>query len=282
VEKVIRLARQLEQLREKADHGRCIQFKMPQPLDANSRPAVIHAVTRHLPSENQQVYFCDDGDFFILAPAMPTRDANRMIDEIATHIGITPTEELVSLYELNPHVNKLLVMVEEKLARKQSVREELARQQAEAEAERKRRQILKAVPNASRLEDIAARRRARSKPEIVVIEDDAFTRRLVENTLQKQFNVTTLGTAELALFTYARLAPDLVLLDINLPDVTGHQLLERIIEMDPQSYVVMLSANADMDNIRQAMTHGAKGFIAKPFTRDKLFQYIDRCPTIKQ
>ncbi len=66
-----------------------------------------------------------------------------------------------------------------------------------------------------------------------------------------------------------------------MPDVTRHELLEKIITIDPEAYIIMLSGNASQANIVQAMSLGAKGFIAKPFSREKIFQYIDRCPTIK-
>ncbi len=92
--------------------------------------------------------------------------------------------------------------------------------------------------------------------------------------------MTGLSVATYALDKYTNIAPDILFLDINLPDVTGHELLEKILILDPDAYVIMLSGNCDRDNITQAISKGAKGFIAKPFTKDKLFQYIDRCPTI--
>jgi two-component system chemotaxis response regulator CheY len=128
--------------------------------------------------------------------------------------------------------------------------------------------------------EIDQRRSSRKSPHFMIIEDDVFSRRLVENVLQKQYPLTGLGEATNSLQTYSRIAPDLLFLDINLPDVTGHELLERIISIDPKAYVIMLSGNADRENIMQAMRKGAKGFVAKPFTKDKLFQYIERCPTI--
>jgi DNA-binding NtrC family response regulator len=114
----------------------------------------------------------------------------------------------------------------------------------------------------------------------MLIEDDAFSRKLVENVVGKQYEITSLATADQALNTYARTAPNLLFLDIDLPDVTGHELLAKIMALDPEAHVVMLSGNADRENISKALGIGAKGFVAKPFTRDKLFQYISRCPTI--
>jgi two-component system chemotaxis response regulator CheY len=154
-----------------------------------------------------------------------------------------------------------------------------SRLQLQQQHERKRQAILNGGQQV-KSEDIISRRASRETPELMMIEDDAFSRRLVENVLQKQYSITGLGEATLALETYARIAPDLLFLDIDLPDVTGHELLEKILKLDPNAYVIMLSGNCDRENITQAMSKGAKGFVAKPFTRDKLFQYITRCPTI--
>ena len=129
-------------------------------------------------------------------------------------------------------------------------------------------------------QNITQRRAKRNHPEIMIIEDDPFSRRLVENTLLKKYPLTGLAEATYALDTYTRIAPDVLFLDINLPDVTGHELLEKIIIIDPDAYVVMLSGNSDRHNITQAMSKGAKGFVAKPFSKEKLFHYIEHCPTI--
>ena len=114
----------------------------------------------------------------------------------------------------------------------------------------------------------------------MVIEDDAFSRRLVEKVMKNVCTLTSLGSAETALDAYTLSAPDMLFLDINLPDVSGLDLLEKIRKIDPNAYIVMLSGNADRVNITTAMQLGARGFVAKPFTTEKLFQYVNRCPTI--
>ena len=98
--------------------------------------------------------------------------------------------------------------------------------------------------------------------------------------MRKSIILTSLENAETALQSYAQIAPDILFLDINLPNVTGHELLEKILLLDPQAYIIMLSGNSDKENVLQAMQRGARGFVAKPFTPDKLYQYIERCPTL--
>ena len=77
---------------------------------------------------------------------------------------------------------------------------------------------------------------------------------------------------------YVTHAPDVLFLDIELPDITGHDVLQKVLEMDPDAFVIMLSGNGNKENIFKAMKTGAKGFVGKPFTKDKLLQYILKCP----
>lgn len=277
-----KLLRALEVLRAEPDATRCIYFNlMDKPAISGMTEKVIESIQRHLPSLNAQVYLCQDGDIYILAPGIPSKEGRKFILDIATHANIPASDNWVGFYDVSLKINRLLVTVEKKLEKRSNKAESIQKQFAMEQAERKRQTILNNNAPSHRLHDIAVRRKSRSKPELMIIEDDSFSRRLVENVLQKQYPLTALDKADLALATYVNLAPDMLFLDINLPDVTGHELLERIIELDPNAYIVMLSGNCDQTNITEAMSKGAKGFIAKPFTRDKLFQYIDRCPTIQ-
>ncbi len=276
----VKLATALEALKEAPDASRCIYFNlMGMPAMTGLKEAIIDAARKHIGISNPQLYFCDDGDICILAPTLISKDARSFILDIVTFLNRPATDDWVSFYDVSQHVHKLLITVEQKLeirrAREAAAQKLLEQQQQE----RKREAILKGGI-AESADDIKGRRANRATPELMMIEDDAFSRRLVENVLQKKYPLTALAEATHALSSYARLAPDLLFLDINLPDVTGHDLLERILLIDPDAYVIMLSGNADQNNIVQAMSKGAKGFIAKPFTKDKLLQYIDRCPGI--
>lgn len=275
------LAATLEKARRTQENARCIHLSMrSQPGDDAFKEKVIAAARQFIASPDMQVFLCGDGDIFILAPLIPTRNGREFIVEVAEHLGRPADESWTRFVELPLHLNTLLVEAEAKLARRREAEEARRRQMEQAQAARKRQAILSGGNNAHG--NFRERRAARTTPEMMIIEDDVFSRRLVENVLQKKYPLTGLGEATRALDTYARLAPDLLFLDINLPDVTGHELLEKIIALDPDAYVIMLSGNCDRENILQAMSRGAKGFLAKPFTKEKLFQYVDQCPTIRE
>lgn len=279
-----KLAHALEALRAEPDANRYLHGKFSRtPLHVarakQHRVQIVQLVQHTIGSETPHVYFCEDGDMFILASFIPTREAHALMLAISDLFHEPVTDEWIEYGEVNRHINRLLLVVEAKLELQRQARELLQREIARQKMERKRQTILATGTHVS-LRDMAARRESRVAPELMLIEDDAFSRKLVENVLGKQFSMTSLATADNALATYARLAPNLVFLDIDLPDVTGHELLARIVALDPEAHVVMLSGNADQENIAKALRIGAKGFVAKPFTRDKLFQYIHRCPGI--
>lgn len=277
----IKLEKALEGIRAQQTLGRCLHFSLKDraPI-ARLKEDIIKNLRRYFPDTPLHIYICGDGDIFILAPLIHTKDMREFIDKMYEFTGTNTNDEWIHLLETPHQINALLLMVEPK-AKKTRLEEEAAKKHAEKIQAEKKRQIILSGGTHSDPQEIKSRRTNRKKPELMIIEDDIFSRKLVENVLQKQFSLTCLSETSNALDTYSRLAPDVLFLDINLPDVTGHDLLEKIMQIDPDSYVIMLSGNSDQANIMQALKLGAKGFVAKPFTREKLTQYIERCPTIK-
>jgi two-component system chemotaxis response regulator CheY len=275
-----KLTEALEALKPNPKNARCIFFNlMGNVPDGDFKEKIFEIAQRHFDTVDAHIYLCGDGDIFILAPTIPTKTGHEFILSMGGYLNKPIDKDWVEFLELSVQINKLLTVVEQKLDRLRQLEEEKQRLLEQQRHERKRQMILNGG-SISKSEDIKNRRLNRAKPEFMMIEDDVFSMKLVKNVLQKYYSLTGLTEATYAMETYARLAPDLIFLDINLPDVTGHELLEKILTLDPDAYVIMLSGNCDRENIASAMNKGAKGFIAKPFTKDKLFQYIDRCPTI--
>lgn len=111
-------------------------------------------------------------------------------------------------------------------------------------------------------------------PRVLLIEDDPITRFMVRKAIKGECELATAPEGNKAFSLYASYQPDVVFLDINLPDLSGYDVLEWIMNNDPGACVVMFSSNSDMDNIASSMSYGAKGFISKPFSKEKLLHYI--------
>jgi len=117
-------------------------------------------------------------------------------------------------------------------------------------------------------------RPTRSNLVVMLVEDDPLTRRIVAKALKQDYTLITAGDGFEALFNHVKYAPDLVFLDIGLPSSDGYHVLQKIKDFDPDSSVVMFSGNSYIENLVEALSKGADGFIPKPFDKDRIQHYL--------
>lgn len=105
---------------------------------------------------------------------------------------------------------------------------------------------------------------------VLVVDDAAFMRMSIKNMITKHgFDVVgEAGNGNEAVAKYQELKPDIVTMDITMPEKTGLEALKEIIGMDPNATVIMVSALGQEAMMKDAITSGAKGFIVKPFKED--------------
>jgi DNA-binding NtrC family response regulator len=117
----------------------------------------------------------------------------------------------------------------------------------------------------------AETRRAVRKYKILVVDDEHLIRWSLEQNLKKQgYEVFTAGSGEDALRLVREEAPDLMLLDIQLPGISGLEVLERVKEMEEETTVIMVTALGVLETAVKAMRMGAYDYINKPFNLDEL------------
>jgi diguanylate cyclase (GGDEF)-like protein len=112
----------------------------------------------------------------------------------------------------------------------------------------------------------------------LVVEDDAAIRALIAAALTGEgCRVLEAPDGQTALTTASDMRPDVVLLDIGLPDIDGLTVLRTLKNDDAlrQIPVVMVTAWADTDMVRQAMDRGAADYVCKPFAIDDLIARVD-------
>lgn len=105
---------------------------------------------------------------------------------------------------------------------------------------------------------------------VLVADDAAFMRLTIKNMLSKN-GFEVVGEAEngaQAVQKVAELQPDIVTLDITMPEMTGIEALREIMKNHPQTNVVMVSALGQEGMVKEAVMLGAKGFVVKPFKED--------------
>ena len=109
---------------------------------------------------------------------------------------------------------------------------------------------------------------------VMLVEDDPVTRWMVRNTLKNDCQVVTACNASQAFSKFNAVQPDIVFMDIDLPDKSGRDVLGWIMQNDPGACVVMFSGNNDLDTISESIEEGASGFISKPFLKEDFIGYI--------
>lgn len=118
------------------------------------------------------------------------------------------------------------------------------------------------------------------KTRVLLIEDDRTTRRMVSKAIGDYCNLIEAYSAGKGIARYKSFDPDIVFLDLQLPDDNGHNTLKWIMYNDPGAHVVLFSGNCTRHNITKAMNNGAKGYVSKPFNANLMMYYICQCPKL--
>lgn len=113
---------------------------------------------------------------------------------------------------------------------------------------------------------------------ILICDDAAFMRMMIKDILTKNgYNVA--GEAEnglKAVEKYNEVKPDLVLMDITMPEMDGIQALKQIRSGDPAAQVIMCSAMGQQAMVIESIQAGAKDFIVKPFQADRVIEAVKK------
>ena len=111
---------------------------------------------------------------------------------------------------------------------------------------------------------------------ILIVDDAMFMRTMLKGILSKN-GYEIAGEASNGIEgadKFRQLAPDLVTLDITMPEMDGLQCLEKIMEIDPHAKVIMCSAMGQQAMVLDAIKLGAKDFIVKPFREEKVIESV--------
>ena len=111
------------------------------------------------------------------------------------------------------------------------------------------------------------------KIRVLIVDDVAETRENIRRLLQFEKDLEVVGTensGRSGIEAAWQLKPDVVLMDINMPDMDGITATERIRSMNPVIQIVMLSVQGDSNYMRRAMLAGARDFLTKPPAVDEL------------
>ena len=113
---------------------------------------------------------------------------------------------------------------------------------------------------------------------ILIVDDNDLMRTLLRGILRNE-NCQVIGEARngnIALESIARDKPDIVFLDVVMPEMDGLETLQNIKRKYPEIIVVMVTGNPSKENVEESIQGGASGFIIKPFNSAKVLDTLNR------
>ncbi len=111
---------------------------------------------------------------------------------------------------------------------------------------------------------------------ILVVDDELGPRESLRMLLKPSYQIQTADSGRAALDQIPAYHPDIVILDIKMPELDGLEVLKRIKRIDPAIEVVMITAYASLETVKHALTHGAFEYLIKPFSRQDLEDVVRR------
>ena len=113
---------------------------------------------------------------------------------------------------------------------------------------------------------------------VLIVDDAAFMRLTIKQMLEAHGH-TMAGEASNgieAVKRFLEVKPDVVFLDITMPEMNGIEALKRIKILDPEAKIIICSAMGQQEMVAQAIQYGAKDFIVKPFEADRLIAALQQ------
>ncbi len=107
---------------------------------------------------------------------------------------------------------------------------------------------------------------------LIIVDDSSIIRKAIEKYISK-YDLEIVGTAsdgKKGLELFSQTLPDLVTLDITMPEMDGLTTLREIMKIKPDTKVIIISAQSDKSTVLAALEEGAADFIPKPFNEEKL------------
>ena len=117
-----------------------------------------------------------------------------------------------------------------------------------------------------------------ASPKIIIVDDNDLIRTLLRGILRAE-ECEIIGEARngaLALELIEKSRPDIVLLDVLMPEMDGLETLQNIKQQYPEIIVVMITGSPSKDNVQESIQGGASGFIVKPFNSAKVIETLKR------
>lgn len=249
----------------------CRFFQLNMKLEHDLLGVHFQSITS---SEGFKVYFCSDGDvIFQWIDGQDDSDhKNTIINFISERFrkdieAIMPFEDFFAEYNIFDNIGALKAECLKK----------------QGKITKNGRELTRCLENdrlvstfSSTIQLISMQRTMRVKPHILIVEDQAFSQQMLLSVLEPEHTCHVASSAGEGVLLYIEKCPDIVFLDIGLPDISGHSFAKLLKAIDPNVYVVLVTAKNFASDVQTAKENDVKGYIPKPFTKDAIFETLDK------
>jgi two-component system chemotaxis response regulator CheY len=113
---------------------------------------------------------------------------------------------------------------------------------------------------------------------VLIVDDNHISLDLLNGILSTlgYANVKRLREGNMALASYQEEKPEVIFLDINMPQKSGLEILQEIHAVEPKAFVVMVSGESSAANIQKSLALGAQGFVVKPYSAARIKDVLDK------
>lgn len=279
------LVKEATALAAKRFHVQCLHFHLSKLKGDNKHNDVLSLlsiINNGMEDTEGSVYLCNDYDLFIIARTQNPSIIKKLIsnltffyaDDPIAHSTTSGEQGFYTLYNAVSDYEAFFLACNKKLIALQQAEEERKLKHTAESSQKNPLQEEFTANQASAWKNALHSRAKRMRPAMLIIEDQIFSRQLLKESLAKDYITFDAKNAMEGINLYFTNAPDIVFLDIELPDYDGYAVLQKIIANDPEAFVIMTTANNNAADVKKAVAAGARGYIVKPFTKQKVQQYI--------
>jgi len=118
-----------------------------------------------------------------------------------------------------------------------------------------------------------------NKKRVMIVDDAGFTRAMLKNIINDTSYAEVVAEAKNgkeAISLYQKIKPDMVTMDLIMPEVGGLEAIDSILKIDKSASIIVVSAIGQQDLILEATKKGAKDFIRKPFKKDQVVEILQK------
>ena len=116
---------------------------------------------------------------------------------------------------------------------------------------------------------------------VLIVDDVSIMRKTLKDILTEHCGIDNVKVIEAsdgtdAVFMYEQTMPDVVFLDITMPDMNGKEVIEKLKAIDPEPIVIMCSGSGDKMSVIECIRAGAKDYVRKPITRERVLNALTK------